>query len=164
MDFISGAKNIGAAAGIGSSGSDAGSGSGGGGGGGGGIGSGMFSNFFNLSLQKMVLLLALIAFVISVGTVAILLWKSKSSQKWPPETAKCPDRMVFDGATSTCTDPYGLGASSYTPAADSCANYNSFKTGKIYSDNQVNGASDGYIPWEGILDGKSSRSASLKCA
>ena len=163
MDFISGAKNIGSAAGIGSSGSDAGSGGGGGGGGGSGSG-GMFSNFFNLSLQKMVLLLALIAFVISVGTVAILLWKSKSSQKWPPETAKCPDRMVFDGKTSTCTDPYGLGATPYTPAADNCANYNSFKTGKIYSDNQVNGASDGYIPWEGILDGKASRSASLKCA
>ena len=158
MDFISGAKNIGSAAGIGSSGSDAGSGNGGGGGG------GMFSNFFNLSLQKMVLLLAMIAFVISVGTVAILLWKSKSSQKWPPETAKCPDRMVFNGTTSTCTDPYGLGAAPYTPVADNCANYNSFKTGKIYSDNQVNGASDGYIPWEGILDGKASRSASLKCA
>jgi hypothetical protein len=160
MDFISGSKNTGSSAGIGSSGSDAGSGNGGGGGGGGG----MFSNFFNLSLQKMVLLLAMIAFVISVGTVAILLWKSKSSQKWPPETAKCPDRMVFNGTTSTCTDPYGLGAAPYTPVADNCANYNSFKTGKIYSDNQVNGASDGYIPWEGILDGKASRSASLKCA
>jgi len=162
MDFISGAKNIGAAAGIGSSGTDAGSGSGSGGGGGGG--SGMFSNFFNLSLQKMVLLLALIAFVISVGTVAILLWKSKSSQKWPPETAKCPDRMTLSSDGTRCIDPYGLGASEYTPAADNCANYNSFKTGRIYSDNQVNGASDGYIPWEGILDGKASRSASLKCA
>ena len=152
MDFISGAKNIGSAAGIGSSGSDAGSGNGG--------GSGMFSNFFNLSLQKMVMLLAMIAFVISVGTVAILLWKSKSSQKWPPETSKCPDRMTFDG--TICRDPYGI-ASSYTPGADNCANYNNFKTGKIYSDTQVNGAADGYIPWEGILDGKASKSASLKC-
>jgi hypothetical protein len=150
MDFISGAKNIGSAAGIGSSGSDAGSGNGG--------GSGMFSN---LSIQKMVLLLALIAFIISVGTVAILLWKSRSSQKWPPETAKCPDRMQFDG--TKCIDPYGLGASDYTPGADNCANYNSFKTGKIYSDTQVTGATDGYIPWEGILDGKASKSASLKC-
>jgi hypothetical protein len=154
MDFISGTKNTGSSAGIGSSGSDAGSGNGGGGG-------GMFSNFFNLSIQKMVLLLAMIAFVISVGTVAILLWKSKSSQKWPPETAKCPDRMTYDG--TKCTDPYGLGAADYTPGADNCSNYNSFKTGHIYGDSQVSGASDGYIPWEGILDGKASKSASLMC-
>ena len=151
MDFISGTKNVGSAAGIGSSGSDAGSGSGG--------GSGMFSSFTNLSLQKMVMLLAMIAFVISVGTVAILLWKSKSSQKWPPEISKCPDRMMFDG--TKCTDPYGLGAAEHTPGADNCANYNAFKgTDKVYSG--VPG-SDGYIPWEGILDGKASKSASLKC-
>lgn len=156
MDFISGTKNVGSAAGIGSSGSDAGAGGGG--------GSGIFSSFSNLSLQKMVMLLAMIAFVISVGTVAILLWKSKSSQKWPPEISKCPDRMIYDSATSKCTDPYGLGAAVYTPGADNCANYNAFKTtDKIYGSSQVAGASDGYIPWEGILDGKASKSASLKC-
>lgn len=151
MDFISGTKNVGSAAGIGSSGSDAGSG--------GGVGSGMFSSFFNLSLQKMVMLLAMIAFVISVGTVAILLWKSRSSQKWPPEISKCPDRMVY--ADSKCTDPYGLGgATNYAPGADNCANYNAIKGVTTYSG--VPG-SDGYIPWEGILDGKASKSASLKC-
>jgi hypothetical protein len=155
MDFISGTKNIGSSAGIGSSGSDSGSGNGGGG--------GMFSNFFNLSIQKMVMLLAMIAFVISVGTVAILLWKSKSAQKWPPETAKCPDRMTLSGDGTKCTDPYGLGAAEYTPGADNCSNYNSFKSGRTYGDAQVNGASEGYIPWEGILDGKASKSASLKC-
>ena len=152
MDFISGSKNIGSSAGIGSSGSDAGSGSGGG---------GLFSGFSNLSLQKMVLLLAMIAFVISVGTVAILLWKSKSSQKWPPETAKCPDRMTLSRDGTTCTDPYGLGATDYTPLPDNCANYNSFKTGRTYGQNLSN-VPEGYIPWEGILDGKASRSASLK--
>jgi preprotein translocase subunit SecG len=153
MDFISGTKNVGSAAGIGSSGSDASAGSGG--------GSGIFSSFSNLSLQKMVMLLAMIAFVISVGTVAILLWKSKSSQKWPPEISKCPDRMIYDSATSKCTDPYGLGAAEYNTVTDNCANYNAFKlTDKVYSN--VPG-SDGYIPWEGILDGKASKSASLKC-
>lgn len=154
MDFISGTKNIGSSAGIGSSGSDAGSGSGNGG----GITGGMFSNFFNLTIQKMVLLLAMIAFVISVGTVAILLWKSKSSQKWPPETAKCPDRMTWNG--TTCKDTYGLGAAEYTPGADNCANYNNFKNTGLYTG--ITG-SDGYIPWEGILDGKASKSSSLKC-
>ena len=90
MDFISKAKDIGSSA-FGSASSGAsGSGSGSG-------GTGMFSNFFNLSIQKMVLILAVIAFVISVGTVAILLWKSKSSQQWPPETAKCPDRIKCFG-------------------------------------------------------------------
>ena len=153
MDFISGTKNVGSAAGIGSSGSDAGAGGG---------GSGMFSSFSNLSLQKMVMLLAMIAFVISVGTVAILLWKSKSSQKWPPEISKCPDRMVYDSATSKCSDPYGLGgAKDYSPGADNCANYNAIKGNTTYSG--VPGTADGYIPWEGILDGKASKSASLKC-
>ena len=90
MDFISKAKDIGSSA-FGSSSSGAsGNGSGSG-------GTGMFSNFFSLSIQKMVLILAVIAFVISVGTVAILLWKSKSAQKWPPEIAKCPDRMDMSG-------------------------------------------------------------------
>jgi len=152
MDFISGTKNVGSSAGIGSSGSDAGSGSGG--------GSGIFSSFYNLSLQKMVMLLAMIAFVISVGTVAILLWKSKSSQKWPPEISKCPDRMVYNSVTLKCTDPYGLGAPVYEARPTNCDNYNSIKGITTYSN--VPG-SDGYIPWEGILDGKASKSASLKC-
>jgi len=155
MDFISGTKNIGTSAGIGSSGSDSGSGNG-------GVG-GMFSSFANLTIQKMVLLLAMIAFVISVGTVAILLWKSKSSQKWPPETAKCPDRMSWDETSKMCKDTYGLGAADYTPDATNCVNYNNYKSGKIYGDAQIPGSSDGYIPWEGILDGKASKSSSLKC-
>jgi len=153
MDFISGNKNMGSSAGIGSSGSDSGSGNGG--------GSGLFSNFFNLTIQKMVLLLALIAFIISVGTVAMLLWKSKSSQKWPPEIAKCPDRMTWDATSNQCTDPYGIGAASFVPKSTSCENLNDFKaTPKTYTG--ISG-SDGYIPWEGILDGKASKSASLKC-
>jgi preprotein translocase subunit SecG len=152
MDFISGTKNTGSSAGIGSSGSDAGSGNGG--------GSGMFSSFFNLSIQKMVLLLAMIAFVISVGTVAILLWKSKSSQKWPPETAKCPDRMVLNSEGTSCSDPYGIYTGTIaSDSADNCKNYNTIKGITTYSG--VSG--DGYIPWEGILDGKASKSASLKC-
>jgi hypothetical protein len=156
MDFISGSKNTGSSAGIGSSGSDAGSGNGGG-------GSGMFSNFFNLSIQKMVLLLAMIAFIISVGTVAILLWKSKSAQKWPPETAKCPDRMTLSTDGTTCSDPYKLytGTAIRSDPADNCNNYNTIKNITAYSG--VSSDGDGYIPWEGILDGKASKSASLKC-
>lgn len=80
MDITSSAKNIGSSAFGSSSSGSSGSGDSGGGGAG-----GMFSGFMNLSIQKMVLLLAIIAFIISVGTVAILLWKSKNSQKWPPE-------------------------------------------------------------------------------
>jgi hypothetical protein len=156
MDFISGSKNTGSSAGIGSSGSDSGSGNGGGGGG------GMFSNFFNLSLQKMVLLLAMIAFVISVGTVAILLWKSKSAQKWPPEIAKCPDRMVISSDGTSCSDPYGLYTGTIASSSTSnCDNYNTIKGIPAY--NGLAG-SEGYIPWEGILDGKSSKSSSLKCS
>ena len=151
MDFISKAKDIGSSA-FGSSSSGAsGNGSGSG-------GTGMFSNFFSLSIQKMVLILAVIAFVISVGTVAVLLWKSKSSQKWPPEIAKCPDRMALDAAGS-CVDTYGLGIGSITPDATDCGNFGVIK-GTI-----ISGGDDGaYAPWEGIVDGKASRAASLKCA
>jgi preprotein translocase subunit SecG len=158
MDFISSAKNLGSSA-FGSSSSGASGDSGGGGGG----GSGMFSNFFNLSIQKMVLILAVIAFVISVGTVAILLWKSKSSQKWPPEIAKCPDRMAYDG--TKCTDNYGLGIADIIPAATDCLNYGAHKA-RPYTNTTLglNGNPDNYVPWEGIVDGKESRAASLKCA
>jgi preprotein translocase subunit SecG len=151
MDFISKAKDIGSSA-FGSSSSGAsGSGSG---------GTGMFSNFFNLSIQKMVLILAVIAFVISVGTVAILLWKSKSSQKWPPEIAKCPDRMELNAAGTSCVDTYGLGVAAFTPAATDCGNFDNIK-GSTFSTIPGDGA---YAPWEGIVDGKASRAASLKCA
>lgn len=159
MDFISSAKNLGSSA-FGSSSSGASGDSGGGGGG----GSGMFSNFFNLSIQKMVLILAVIAFVISVGTVAILLWKSKSSQKWPPEIAKCPDRMALNDAGTSCVDTYELGVTSFLPAGTDCLNYTAhtarkYTTGPGLATNTENN----YIPWEGILDGKESRAASLKC-
>jgi preprotein translocase subunit SecG len=154
MDFISKAKDIGSSAfgsssSSGASGSSSSSGSGG----------GMFSNFFNLSIQKMVLILAVIAFIISVGTVAILLWKSKSSQQWPPEIAKCPDRMALSSDGNSCVDTYGLGVSFATPNATNCDKFNSFKSSKL---NSI--GSEGYAPWEGILDGKESRASSLKCA
>lgn len=156
MDFISKAKDIGSSAfgsssSSGASGSSSGSGSGSGG--------GLFSNFFNLSIQKMVLILAFIAFIISVGTVAILLWKSKSSQQWPPEIAKCPDRMALSPDGNSCVDTYGLGVTFATPNATNCDKFNSFKTSQL---NSI--GSEGYAPWEGILDGKASRASSLKCA
>jgi hypothetical protein len=153
MDFISSSKNIGSSAfGSSSSGSSAnGSGAGGEGG---------FSSFFNLSIQKMVRILAIIAFVISVGTVAILLWKSKSTQKWPPEIAKCPDRLQFDG--TNCVDPYGLGYTLSSPNIDNCANFISVKDAK-YSGSGLANIDSGYVAWEGIVDGQKSRAASLKC-
>ena len=158
MDFISKAKDIGSSA-FGSSSSGAnGTGSGSGSGSG---GPGMFSNFSSLSIQKMVLILAVIAFVISVGTVAILLWKSKSAQKWPPEIAKCPDRMELNAA-GECVDTYGLLGVNFdtTPTATDCDNF-----GKIRDSTFSTITGDGgYAPWEGIVDGPKSRAASLKCA
>jgi hypothetical protein len=152
MDFISSAKNLGSSA-FGSSSSSSSSGATGSG------GSGTFSNFFSLSIQKMVLILAVIAFVISVGTVAILLWKSKSAQKWPPEIAKCPDRMALNDAGTSCVDTYGLGLAAFAPDATDCGNFEKIKISTF-----SNIAGDGaYVPWEGIVDGQKSRAASLKC-
>lgn len=153
MDFISSSKNAGTSA-FGSSSSSSGSSSGSGG-------------FSNLSIQKMVLLLAIIAFVISVGTVAILLWKSKSTQKWPPEIARCPDRMEYNNTTKQCVDNYGLsGASSTIPTTysetDHCDNFSKIKEA-TYNASGLSGSDGGYVPWEGILDGQKSRAASLKC-
>jgi hypothetical protein len=152
MDFISSAKNLGSSA-FGSSSSSSPSGATGSG------GSGTFSNFFSLSIQKMVLILAVIAFVISVGTVAILLWKSKSAQKWPPEIAKCPDRMALNDAGTSCVDTYGLGVTFNAPNDTDCNKFGLIKESKL-----TNIAGDGsYVPWEGIVDGEKSRAASLKC-
>ena len=154
MDIISSAKNVGSSA-FGSSSSGS-SGSDGGGGGG-----GIFSSFTSLSVQKMALLLGIIAFIISVGTVAILLWKSKSTQKWPPEISKCPDRMDVSG--NVCADNYGLfgSAPNYSATATSCDSYNTIKGAK-YTSTGFNG-DNSYVPWEGIVDGKASRASSLKC-
>lgn len=152
MDITSGAKNIGSSA-FGSSSS---------GSGGSGSGGGMFSGFMNLSIQKMVLLLAIIAFFISVGTVAILLWKSKSAQNWPPEISKCPDRMDLSG--NMCVDNYGLwtGSKTITSEPTNCANFNTFKD-LTYTSTGLTGSDTGYVPWEGIIDGQKSRASSLKC-
>jgi hypothetical protein len=157
MDIISSAKNVGSSA-FGSSSSGS-SGSDGGGGG------GLFSSFTSLSVQKMALLLGIIAFIISVGTVAILLWKSKSSQKWPPEISKCPDRMDVSG--NVCVDNYGLFATVPTiPATASdtpCSSFTKIQNTK-YDTAGLTGNDKAYVPWEGILDGKASRASSLKCA
>ena len=161
MDIISSAKNVGSSA-FGSSSSGS-SGSDGGGGGGG------FSSFTSLSIQKMALLLGIIAFIISVGTVAILLWKSKSTQKWPPEISKCPDRMDVSGtgANAKCVDIYDL----FTPApgpqysaADTttpCSNFDVINAA-TYTSTGFTG-DNSYVPWEGVVDGKASRASSLKC-
>lgn len=155
MDIISSAKNVGSSA-FGSSSSGS-SGSDGGGGGG-----GIFSSFTSLSIQKMALLLGIIAFIISVVTVAILLWKSKSTQKWPPEISKCPDRMDVSG--NVCADNYGLFGTS-TPGISSektpCDSFTEI-TSKTYTSTGFTG-DNAYVPWEGILDGKASRASSLKC-
>jgi len=150
MDFISSSKNTGSSAFGSSSNGSAGS-----------SGDGLFSNFFNLSIQKMVLLLAVIAFVISIGTVAILLLKSKSTQKWPPEIAKCPDRMEFDG--TNCVDKYGLGYTLSAPDQNNnCNNFTKVRDA-AYTASGLSGADGGYVPWEGIVDGQKSRASSLKC-
>ena len=156
MDIISSAKNVGSSA-FGSSSSGS-SGSDGGGGGG-----GIFSSFTSLSIQKMALLLGIIAFIISVVTVAILLWKSKSTQKWPPEISKCPDRMDVSG--NVCVDNYGLFGPTSTPVISSdrtpCDSFTDI-TGKTYTSTGFAG-DNSYVPWEGILDDKESRASSLKC-
>jgi hypothetical protein len=159
MDITSSAKNIGSSA-FGSSSSGSGGNSGGGGGGGGG--GGMFSGFLNLSIQKMVLLLAIIAFFISVGTVAILLWKSKSAQNWPPEISKCPDRMDLSG--NMCVDNYGLWSTlkQIQPQLSNCDNFNTNED-LTYTGTGLTGSDSGYVPWEGIIDGQKSRASSLKC-
>lgn len=150
MDFISSSKNTGSSAFGSSSNGSAGS-----------SGDGLFSNFFNLSIQKMVLLLAVIAFVISIGTVAILLLKSKSTQKWPPEIAKCPDRMEFDG--TNCVDKYGLGYTLSAPDQNNNCNNFTKVNGGTYTGTGLSGVDGGYVPWEGIVDGQKSRASSLKC-
>ena len=152
MDFISSSKNIGSSAfGSSSSGSS-----------GNGSSNGMFSNFFNLSIQKMVLILAVIAFIISVGTVAILLWKSKSTQKWPPEISKCPDRMSLN-SSGTCDDTYGLDQSTArTAGADDCGQFQGIREATFRASG-LTSVDGGYIPWEGIVDGQKSRASSLKC-
>lgn len=149
MDFISSSKNTGSSAFGSSSNGNAGS-----------SGEGLFSNFFNLSIQKMVLLLAIIAFVISIGTVAILLLKSKSTQKWPPEVSKCPDRMEFDG--TNCVDTYGLGYTLNAPDQNNNCNNFTKVNGATYSGSGLNGVDGGYVPWEGIIDGQKSRASTLK--
>jgi hypothetical protein len=146
MDFVSGAKNVGTSA-FGASSSSSGAT---------GAGGGMFSN-----IQKIVLLLAIIAFVISVGTVGILLWKSKSSQKWPPEISKGPDRMELD-TNNLCKDTYGLYTGNIQPNDNNCINFNTVK-GSKYNGDGLSGIDNGYIPWEGVVDGAGSRSSSLKC-
>jgi hypothetical protein len=167
MDFISSSKNAGSSAFGSSSSSSSGSGSGNG-----SVIGGVFSNFFNTSIQKMVLILAVIAFVISVGTVAILLWKSKSTQKWPPEIAKCPDRMEYDN--NKCIDKYNLFTGSpyeWTPdaAGNACTNFNTINgmasnaKPSAYDAAAFVGVDGNYVPWEGIIDGQKSRASSLKC-
>ena len=95
------------------------------------------------------------------STVAILLWKSKNTQKWPPEIAKCPDRMEFDG--TNCSDTYDLGFTLNGPdQASNCNNFEKVKTAK-YSGSGLVSVDKGYVPWEGVVDGQKSRASSLKC-
>lgn len=157
MDLFSETKNTGSSA-FGSSKSSSSSGNGASSGNG---SSSWFSNFFSLNIQKMVLLLAVIAFIISVATVAILLWKSKSAQKWPPEVAKCPDRWVLDTSVTpnVCKDPYGLKTERMAITDNNCAKYTAITAASQYTNANL----VGYIPWEGILDGDKTRSSNLKC-
>ena len=41
-------------------------------------------------------------------------------------------------------------------------NFDKVKSAK-YSGAGLNGVDGGYIPWEGVVDGKESRASSLKC-
>lgn len=157
MDLFSETKNTGSSA-FGSSKSSSSSGNGASSGNG---SSSWFSNFFSLNIQKMVLLLAVIAFIISVATVAILLWKSKSAQKWPPEVAKCPDRWVLAADGINCMDPYGLTTVRIAKTDNNCAKYTNITSSA--NSQYTNANLVGYIPWEGILDGDKTRSSNLKC-
>ena len=75
-----------------------------------------------------ILLVAIIALIIGLTSIAVLLSKGDIKSEWPPFISKCPDEYEYNNSTSRCIPKYnGIVTSTSTPALGgetSCSTFN----------------------------------------
>jgi len=101
-----------------------------------------------MSFQKTVLITAVVILVISLVVISLMLSVSKSSVKYPPEIAVCPDYFLPTDK-NVCSNPKGLGN-----VGDSVKFTGAEACGKQCNSNnyiaRCNWSKNNAIQWDGI--------------
>jgi hypothetical protein len=111
----------------------------------------------DLSLQKIVLIMALVAFIFAIMVIYYKSLPTSQNEKWPPVTAKCPD--YWDLSENLCVNTSGMNKGKLEYATcNGSGNYPCCTDGTCYFDistisNNKEWAKDNGFVWDGLTSG-----------
>lgn len=109
-----------------------------------------------------ILLVAIIALIIGLTSIAVLLSKGDIKSEWPPFISKCPDEYEYNSVSDRCTPKYdGIVTSISIPALggeNSCNIFNPAHPdfeGVQGNCNKKKWAGDCGVSWDGVRGNES---------
>jgi len=104
-----------------------------------------------MSIQKIIIYLALVLLILMLTFIGYMMYKSKSSAKYPPEISECPDYWKVVGIEK-CDNIMNLGKGS-------CHGVHDFSgptwQGKTGMKNKYEWAKNCGVQWDGITNNSS---------
>ena len=115
----------------------------------------------DLNLQKIVLIMAVVAFIFAVIVIYYKSMPTNQNIKWPPVTTKCPDywNLSRDGIRCVNTSGMNKGKLNYATCNKNKTNSPCCKEGTCYIqqrliyNNRKNWARKNGFVWDGIYSG-----------
>ena len=108
-----------------------------------------------------ILLVAIIALIIGLTSIAVLLSKGDIKSEWPPFISKCPDEYKYNNSTSRCIPKYNsmeVNKNSNVLNGTSCDEFNpsdSLFDGVQGNCNKKKWADDCGVSWDGVRGNES---------
>jgi hypothetical protein len=113
-----------------------------------------------LNLQKIVLIMAVVAFMFAVIVIYYRSLPTGKNIKWPPVTTQCPDYWDLSSDGNRCVNTSGMnkGKLDYATCNASQNNYPCCEEGTCYilqtsTDNKKRWAKKNGFVWDGIYSG-----------
>ena len=111
----------------------------------------------DLNLQKIVLIMATVAFIFAVMVIYYKSLPTSQNSKWPPVTTKCPDYWNLSGNLCVNTSGMNKGKLEYAKCDIDGTNYPCCTDETCYfeqiTNNRKEWAKDNKFVWDGITSG-----------
>jgi hypothetical protein len=108
----------------------------------------------DLNLQKVVLIMAVVAFMFAVMIIYYKSLPTNTNSKWPPMTTKCPD--YWDSSENLCVNTSGMNKGKLDYATCDGTNYPCCTDGTCFIESSTinkDWAKDNGFVWDGLTSG-----------
>jgi len=108
----------------------------------------------NLNLQKIVLIMALVAFIFAIMIIYYKSLPTSQNDKWPPVTTKCPDYWDLSGNLCVNTSGMNKGNLEYECNVNGpcCTEGTCYFDISTISNNKEWAKTNGFV-WDGLTSG-----------